>query len=196
MQRKRDIQKLRTFQAFDYSEKTEIENLFLDCIDLQKKDYYKAESAKVSAPPVGKKSTSKALGIHYSMNGTIMEVALNNRGKHLKNRLITDKSSLVTLFEEIFGSNKAPLYEIEGPTDRLAITGGVSVGLRQGEQNTQYAKSMSNFNIKRLTQHGEMGTGTTQPPRVIKDFRIKSGTQAGAKTSITYASNASNHDLQ
>lgn len=31
--KKRDNQKLRTFQAFDYAEKADIENLFLDCVD-------------------------------------------------------------------------------------------------------------------------------------------------------------------
>jgi hypothetical protein len=30
---KKENQKLRTYQAFDYAEKAEIENLFLDCID-------------------------------------------------------------------------------------------------------------------------------------------------------------------
>lgn len=32
-QMKKDNQKLRTYQAFDYAEKTDIENLFLDCIE-------------------------------------------------------------------------------------------------------------------------------------------------------------------
>ena len=30
---RKENQKLRTYQAFDYAEKTDIENLFLDCIE-------------------------------------------------------------------------------------------------------------------------------------------------------------------
>ena len=37
-QMKKDNQKLRTYQAFDYAEKTDIENLFLDCIEQCKKE--------------------------------------------------------------------------------------------------------------------------------------------------------------
>lgn len=35
---KKENQKLRTHQAFDYAEKTDIENLFLDCIEQCKKE--------------------------------------------------------------------------------------------------------------------------------------------------------------
>ena len=36
---------------------------------------------------------------------------LNSKGRGLKNRLIKDKDSLIQIFEELFGCNKAPLYE-------------------------------------------------------------------------------------
>ena len=44
--RKKDNQKLRTNQAFDYAEKSEIENLFIDCIDQCKKEFFKIENVK------------------------------------------------------------------------------------------------------------------------------------------------------
>ena len=37
-QMKKENQRMRTYQAFDYAEKTDIENLFLDCIEQYKKD--------------------------------------------------------------------------------------------------------------------------------------------------------------
>lgn len=43
---KKENQRLRTFQAFDYAEKAEIENLFLDCIDQTKREHFKSENAK------------------------------------------------------------------------------------------------------------------------------------------------------
>lgn len=43
---KKENQKLRSYQAFDYAEKAEIENLFLDCVDNVKRDHFKLENAK------------------------------------------------------------------------------------------------------------------------------------------------------
>lgn len=37
---------MRTNQAFDYAEKTDIENLFLDCIEQCKKDQWRDENAR------------------------------------------------------------------------------------------------------------------------------------------------------
>ena len=37
---------MRTYQAFDYAEKTDIENLFLDCIEQCKKEQWKGDNAK------------------------------------------------------------------------------------------------------------------------------------------------------
>lgn len=45
-QSKKENQKLKTFQAFDFSEKAEIENLFLDCIELFKRENFKNENNK------------------------------------------------------------------------------------------------------------------------------------------------------
>jgi len=44
--KKKGNKRLRTFQAFDYAEKVEIENLFLDCIDLSKRDHFKSENSR------------------------------------------------------------------------------------------------------------------------------------------------------
>lgn len=43
---KKENQRIRTYQAFDYAEKTDIENLFLDCIEQCKKDQWRDENAK------------------------------------------------------------------------------------------------------------------------------------------------------
>ena len=45
------------------------------------------------------------------MNGTIKQINLNRNGQGLKQRLLSDKNSLICIFEEIFGYNKAPQYE-------------------------------------------------------------------------------------
>ena len=56
-QMKKDNQRLRTYQAFDYAEKTDIENLFLDCIEQCKKEQWRDENAKV-----GFRATSRGEG--------------------------------------------------------------------------------------------------------------------------------------
>lgn len=45
--KKKEAQRLRTYQAFDFSEKAEIENLFLDCMDHCKRDNIRDTNAKV-----------------------------------------------------------------------------------------------------------------------------------------------------
>ena len=47
-QRKKENLKIKTFQATDFSEKTEIENLFLDCLEATKKDYIKTQASKLA----------------------------------------------------------------------------------------------------------------------------------------------------
>ena len=49
------------------------------------------------------------------MNGTIQSVALNSKGKNLRQKLVSDKNGLIAIFEEMFGSNKAPMFETSGP---------------------------------------------------------------------------------
>lgn len=49
---------------------------------------------------------AKPLGVQFAMNGTIKEINLNSNGSNLRSKLINDKSSLICIFEEIFGSNK------------------------------------------------------------------------------------------
>jgi hypothetical protein len=48
------------------------------------------------------------------VNGTIKAINLNPAGKGLKQRLLIDKDALISIFEEIFGHNKAPMYEMDG----------------------------------------------------------------------------------
>ena len=46
-QMKKENQRMRTNQAFDYAEKSDIENLFLDCIEQCKKDQWRDDNARV-----------------------------------------------------------------------------------------------------------------------------------------------------
>ena len=138
-QKKKDNQKKRTFQACDYAEKTDIENLFLDCVDYCKKETFKNDNAKVGLkdprqggrPPKHTSTevnTTKGDGVHFSVNGTIQAVNLNSKGRNLKQKLVIDKNALIAIFEEMFGSNKAPLFETTsgpgnmGQKDQLALT--------------------------------------------------------------------------
>lgn len=91
-------------------------------------------------------------GVNYSLNGTIREVNLDSRGKNLKGKMINDKNALINIFQEMFGSNKAPLYETDaadqvisgsqGIESQLNIHGGIAVGGRAGEKHPVFAKSM------------------------------------------------------
>lgn len=110
--KKKFNQKLRTFQAFDYAEKSEIENLFLDCIDHCKREHYKQDNQKTTI--IQSNTNDKTEGTVYSVNGTIKAINLNPAGKGLKQRLLVDKDALISIFEEIFGHNKPPMYEMDG----------------------------------------------------------------------------------
>lgn len=68
-QMKRENQRLRTYQAFDYAEKTDIENLFLDCIEQCKKEQWKGENAKV-----GFRSASRAASRQGTRGKSMSEV--------------------------------------------------------------------------------------------------------------------------
>ena len=61
--KKKWVRKIRTVQAYDYAEKSEMENLFLDCIDHCKREHFKQENQMdQSAQPEG---------IVFSVNGII-----------------------------------------------------------------------------------------------------------------------------
>lgn len=117
--KKKNNQDLRTFQAHDYAEKADIENLFLDCVDQCKREHFKQENATIGLKNHGKPKDGLQnkprvpQGVNYSLNGTIREVNLDSRGKNLKSKMINDKNALINIFQEMFGSNKAPLYETD-----------------------------------------------------------------------------------
>lgn len=54
---------MRTVQAYDYAEKSEMENLFLDCIDYCKREHFKQETSQIDQPTPE--------GIVFSVNGVI-----------------------------------------------------------------------------------------------------------------------------
>lgn len=52
-------------------------------------------------------------GVQLSMNGTIHQVNLNLPARNLKSTMINDNTALITLFQEMFGCNKAPMYSTD-----------------------------------------------------------------------------------
>lgn len=125
-QMKKENQRLRTYQAFDYAEKTDIENLFLDCIEQCKKEQWRGENAKVGIRAASRgrskqdqrvssaqndkvqRDGAKPQGVQFAMNGTIKEINLDPSGSDLKQKLVNDKASLICIFEEIFGTSQQP----------------------------------------------------------------------------------------
>jgi len=61
--KKKWVRKMRTVQAYDYAEKSEMENLFLDCIDYCKREHFKQETSQIDQPTPE--------GIVFSVNGVI-----------------------------------------------------------------------------------------------------------------------------
>lgn len=92
---------MKTFQAFDFAEKAEIENLFLDCIEIFKRESFINENQRLGNASLQRsqngfqKNKDKLRnnevqsinnkGIKFSINGTIEEVALSQKGIQLKN---------------------------------------------------------------------------------------------------------------
>ena len=62
--KKKSVRKMRTVQAYDYAEKSEMENLFLDCIDHCKREHFKQEANNLDVQTEG-------AGIVFSVNGII-----------------------------------------------------------------------------------------------------------------------------
>jgi hypothetical protein len=85
---KKENQRLRTYQAFDYAEKAEIENLFLDCIDQTKREHFKTENAKPGL--VKLENLNKLTGVQLSINGTIQGVNLSYKGRALRQKMINE----------------------------------------------------------------------------------------------------------
>ena len=69
--RKNENQKIKTSQASDFSEKTEIEQLFLECMESCKRDQYKTANAKPGLKPPKPTGEAREEGVHFAMNGTI-----------------------------------------------------------------------------------------------------------------------------
>ena len=68
---------MRTQTAYDYAEKAEVENLFLDCVDHCKREHFKMENANngLHKQDAGKSSNRYGKymgdGVQLSLNGTI-----------------------------------------------------------------------------------------------------------------------------
>lgn len=45
-QKKKENQKIKTYQAYDFSEKSEIESLFLSSLDACKREHYKNQNSR------------------------------------------------------------------------------------------------------------------------------------------------------
>ena len=134
--KRKENQKLKTCQAIDYSNKTEIENLFLDCMDYQKRDYVKV----IGKPPKAKTETVQ-YGVQMAINGTIKQVNLNLSGASLRDLMVSDQPSLICIFEQIFGHNKPPTFETQhGSVEQMGQ--GNSKVIRMMSSKTSQNKSM------------------------------------------------------
>ena len=108
----------------------------------------------------------KQMGVQFAMNGTIKEINLNERGTEIKNRVVSDKASLIAIFEEIFGQTKqaaniignrstdiTPGFDIKAFSYQQNMSG--RMGLKSAGNHRQkrsikppLAKSMQNFGVQ------------------------------------------------
>ena len=91
MQKKLDTEKktnskIKNSMALDHSDKTEIENLFLDCVDECKKEVLR------------KKTIASRSQLHAGITQS------NESGQALIEQIVLNKESLLGVFEEMFGN--------------------------------------------------------------------------------------------
>ena len=131
--------------------------------------------------------------------------------------MINDKNALINIFQEMFGSNKAPLYETDadqvisgsqGIETQLNIHGGISVGGRAGEKHPAFTKSMQKFNENAAVRNDQKLSkqiyASGNPLKMIKEYKTQNIGEASlgqkphknAASSIDHHSNASTKDMQ
>ena len=89
---------MRTSTAFDASEKAEIENMFLDCIEHCKRAQLKEDM--ISRP------LRDTMSLQPPQN-------LTRAGFELRQKLVNDKDTLIAIFEDLFSPHmiqKAQMY--------------------------------------------------------------------------------------
>jgi len=87
---------LRNVQAFEFSEKSELENLFLDCVEECKKDTAKrAQNQQMYG------ADNWNAQLLHSQQPTVDNMSLATRV--LLEQVCTNKESLVMVFQELFG---------------------------------------------------------------------------------------------
>ena len=84
---------------------------------------------------------------------------MTGKGKALKNRLIKDKDSLIQIFEELFGCNKAPLYEAK--LSSAETRSGLHLALTD-----KHSKSGQNLGAISEANYASVGN----PLKIIKDY--------------------------
>ena len=116
---KKENQRIKTFQAYDFSQKSEIENLFLSSLETCKREFFKNQTSRaVLKGPSGEerdKGVTGNSGVEFAINGTIKKVHLNGFGVMFKEKLIQDQAALICVFEEMFGHNQPPQFEVQQP---------------------------------------------------------------------------------
>ncbi|CDW90797.1 UNKNOWN [Stylonychia lemnae] len=86
---KRNNLKIKNYKAQDYSEKSEIENLFLDCVDECKRDLLKKKAMNASQAK-------------FSNNMIVESTSSDHQA--LMEQVILNKETLITVFEQVFGT--------------------------------------------------------------------------------------------
>ena len=99
-QQKLKIKKMRNVQASTFSDKSELENLFLDCIDENRKDVLKHFTNSHSQNQGAESKRRGASGASTQFK--------NISTKILIDQVCTNKQSRTLIFQEIFGSDPNP----------------------------------------------------------------------------------------
>lgn len=86
---KRNNLRIKNYKAQDYSEKSEIENLFLDCVDECKRDLLKKKAMNASQAK-------------FSNNMIVESTSSDHQA--LMEQVILNKDTLITVFEQVFGT--------------------------------------------------------------------------------------------
>jgi hypothetical protein len=89
---------MRSVQSKGYSEKAEVENVFLEAVEEVKKDLSKHQSTRLAV-----KSSSK--GIMNTKEATMDRVGeyFESPQKFLMEQVVDNKHALMEIFDEIFG---------------------------------------------------------------------------------------------
>ena len=136
-----------------------------------------------------------------SVNGTIKHVNLNQFGGGLKSRILHDHASLICIYDETFGHNKAPVHDYRSPAAALSQQqirplskpSGAALG-RPMSQGQAPPMKLSKKQKERLYSSGN-------PLKMIKELKYQKAakgnndSKSGGIGSIDFISNASTKEF-